>query len=125
PGVTSTFYVVSKGYVFAPEADTEVRVGAVRLVAKKGSYVEIPSGLIRVTTNATAIVELLALADFGYWGEGLNDWATYLVSTPAVTMTYPPAKGGGGGLPLTEIAVVAVVVVIVIIAVRRPRAKKG
>ncbi|MEM2904832.1 MAG: hypothetical protein QW587_03740 [Candidatus Bathyarchaeia archaeon] len=124
PGVTSTFYVVSKGYVFAPEADTEVRVGAVRLVAKKGSYVEIPSGLIRVTTNATAIVELLALADMGYWGQGLYDWATYLVSTRAVTVSYPPAKGGLR-LPLTEIAGVAAIAVVVaaVAALRRPKGK--
>ncbi|MEM3046922.1 MAG: hypothetical protein QW057_07575, partial [Candidatus Bathyarchaeia archaeon] len=79
---------------------------------------------IRVTTNATAIVELLALADMGYWGQGLYDWATYLVSTRAVTVSYPPAKGGLR-LPLTEIAGVAAIAVVVaaVAALRRPKGK--
>ena len=131
----STVYIVTKGYLFAPEGDTEVWIGPIPQIVKKGTYTELPSGLVKLRTNATTILELLALHTFTVWaeppniviqGDGLDDWATYLVPTQTVSITYPPAVGGGEGgleLPIAEIAG-AVILVVIVIAVWRPWRKR-
>lgn len=93
-----------------------------------GSYENILSGLITVTSNETVIVG--GISDINHFLEGstvytragLRSFATYLLSANRLEVTYPPPKpseaeaGPAGGLGV-DMTLVAVLVAVAVVAV--------
>jgi hypothetical protein len=127
PGVTFTgvkanvptsLHIITRGIAFSPEANAEVKAGYMTFFIPKGRYMELPRGLVTITSNATLVIEVM-----NYWTYALNLYVAPLIPASAVTITYPPPKKGAGGLDITLIVGLVIVVIIVGVVILRIRSK--
>ena len=58
PNEPTTFYVPSRGIIFSPKSNAEVKVNRITFTIPKGSYKDIPVGQVTLISNATLIVEV-------------------------------------------------------------------
>jgi len=113
PDEPTTFHVPSRGIVFSPESDAEFEVNGIGFTIEKGSYKEVPLGTVTVTSNVTLIVEVISEPlTVGESVTYMSCFGTYLITTEAVEITYPPPKsseegptGGGLGIDMTLVAI--------------------
>jgi len=120
PDEPTTFHVPSRGIVFSPESDAQAEVNGIAFTIPKGSYKEIPPGTVTMVSNATLIVEVISNPPtVGTNLTYMRCFGTYLITTEAVEITYPPPKPSeegptGGGLGIDMILIGAVVAVVVV-----------
>lgn len=119
-GIPTALHIITRGIAFSPEANAEVKAGYMTFYISKGKYIELPRGLITITSNATLLIEVMH-----YWTDALNLYVTPLVPVSAVTITYPQPKKTGGGLDITLIGGVAIAAIIMIIVFLRMRGKSS
>jgi hypothetical protein len=119
PGESLTTYATAKIVVFSPETNARITVEELSFNVERGFYMELPLGLITLTSNATIIVQSIFRTD-------LYSFATYLIPAKMPSIVYPPpAKGGEESTivyyPLT---IAAIVVVVIAVFLMRKRMRK-
>jgi hypothetical protein len=99
--IPTTLYTFSKAIAFSPEADARVNIETIYLDIKKGGYAELPSGLIRITSNATLVIQVIAQNPFSFEQgstmvpfevPALVSWGAYMITAETVRINYPPPK---------------------------------
>jgi len=125
PNDPTTIYVISSAVAFSPEATAKVTVGGISTTIPKGRFLELPGGLITITSNATLIVEIISMptTTFPSTGEpqtievlALDSWGTYLPTAEGVKLTYPkPVVKEEGGMDMLLYGAAAAVAVIVVV----------
>ncbi|MEM2904112.1 MAG: hypothetical protein QW587_00035 [Candidatus Bathyarchaeia archaeon] len=134
--VPTTIHTLSRAIAFSPEAQASINIDSLVLDVQKGGYVELPSGTITLTSNATLIVELISqprtlFVEYGppvpVTTPALNSWGTYLISADAVKLDYPPpvVSGGFGMTEMLMIGAAAVVVIVILLLWKKPWAKSA
>ncbi|MBS7609915.1 hypothetical protein KEJ19_05030 [Candidatus Bathyarchaeota archaeon] len=117
-GIPTALHIITRGVAFSPEANAEVKAGYMTFYIPKGRYMELPRGLVTITSNATLVIEVMH-----YWTNALNLYVTPLIPSSAVTIVYPQPKKGGGILDIPLVAGLAIILIIVIVIVIRIRSK--
>lgn len=122
-GQTLGFYATTQAVIFAPDSLT-ITVDNVPLTMEKDTFMILPTGVHKITSNKPVIVEILSstssftigITDWPTYDSIYESYGTYLVSLQGLERTYPtPAGVGGFGLLIFIGAGVAVAVIVVAI----------
>jgi len=101
----TTIFSVSDAYVFSPNGNAELRINGLTITVPRGSYKNLPTGSIAVTSNETVIVQSISNVNYVQhpWTStlfeyaGIRNFATYLLPSNRLEVTYPPPKQGERG----------------------------
>ena len=117
PDTPTTLYIPSRGIIFSPDSNAEVKVNGIPFRIKKGSYKDIPVGKVTLNSNATLIVEVISNPETVDY---MKCFGSYLPSSRTIEITYPPPKAekpSEGGFNIILYAGVAAAVAIAAVAV--------